>query len=336
MDIASAVVAEASKIVIRVQDAVSGVNAAADYFRTTREAYRLMELFSYDSNYVTFVIENATFFVLQLLSVPPPIFVKYFQAKGSFQEYIAILTFRLVANLHCYNPDVSPEGQKGKFVHTIMQHFSSLYVLAEDGTVQKQKQLTPPLIAANLFYLFQFVTYRYISTVQEHNFWQEFLSLLEENLGIKFPVIKIPGMRLPPPKPKEQSIQTLTPTRPPNAAMVPLAKTPTESPSSKTKILRGFNASFGTVAHGEKLKEIVKTNGGAVLEYVSKTVTHVVCAEDSASIQTSNAKISAAKAKQVPVVSERYIFDCIEQGKILSENPYLLTNHPYKRRLKPT
>lgn len=40
----------------------------------------------------------------------------------------------------------------------------------------------------------------------------------------------------------------------------------------KSKILRGFNASFGTVSDPEGLRDLIRANGGSVLEYVSKTV----------------------------------------------------------------
>lgn len=137
------------------------------------------------------------------MSVPSANFVTYFEAKDSYQEYVSILMFRLVANLHCYNPDVSPAGQKGKFVREIVEHCSTLFTMSDDGIISQRKSLSIPLIVANLFYLFQWITFRYCFTPQEHNFWQDFLALLEQTLQVKFPVIKIPGMQLPQaPKPK--------------------------------------------------------------------------------------------------------------------------------------
>lgn len=113
--------------------------------------------------------------------------------------------FRLVANLHCFNPDVSPAGQKGKFVREIVDHCSTLFAMDEDGVISQRKILSVPLIAANLFYLFQWITFRYCFTVQEHSFWQDFLALLEKTLQIKYPVVHVPGMQLPTPKLKPEA-----------------------------------------------------------------------------------------------------------------------------------
>lgn len=40
----------------------------------------------------------------------------------------------------------------------------------------------------------------------------------------------------------------------------------------KSKILKGFNVSFGKVDNPEDLRALIKSHSGNVLEYVSKTV----------------------------------------------------------------
>jgi len=97
----------------------------------------------------------------------------------------------------------------------------------------------------------------------------------------------------------------------------------------KSKILKGFNVSFGKVDNPEDLRALIKSHSGNVLEYVSKTVSHVISGTDTDSILQSQPKIQAAAAKQVPVVSEKYIYDCIASGRLLNEHPYLVSDHPY-------
>ena len=138
---------------------------------------------------------------MRYLTVKPQGFVKYFQAKQSYQEYITLLMFRVIANLHCFNSQVSPPEHEGLFVTTIIEHLSTMYVQNEDGELEQKKPLTPPFVMANFFYLFQWVTYRFAFTVSEHNYWQEFLALLESKMEIKYPIIKVPGMK--PPKSKD-------------------------------------------------------------------------------------------------------------------------------------
>jgi len=311
------IICESSKIVARVKESVAGADTSSEAFLTAREALRVIDLLSHDSNFGSIIIEKGTDFLLEFLTVDPKIFVKYFQAKNSFQEYVALMVYRLIANLHHFDAKVSPPEYEGKFVNAIIQQLSSVFVQNEDGEVEQQKKLTAPFVMANFFYLFQWVSYRYAFTVPEHVAWQEFLAMIESKLEIKYPVIKVPGMRLP--KPKND------PSKPPTVE-------PTVEPQVKSKILRGFSASFGTVTEPDALRDLIKANGGTVLEYVSKSVTHVVCADDSASMQTSSAKLQAAVTKQVPAVSEKFVYDSIEKGELLHERNYLISSHPYKRR----
>lgn len=100
-----------------------------------------------------------------------------------------------------------------------------------------------------------------------------------------------------------------------------------------TNILRGFYVCFGVVSDLGGLKALVKQHGGTVLGYVTKTVTHVVCGHDAASVNASTSKIQSAAAKQVPAVSEKLITDSIAEGRLLNEGPYLVSSHSYLRRV---
>ena len=100
-----------------------------------------------------------------------------------------------------------------------------------------------------------------------------------------------------------------------------------------SKILKGLSVSFGKVSNPEQLKMLVKQHGGSVIEYVTKSVTHVVCSEDKESIMASTSKIQSAAAKQVPAVTEKLIYDSIEAGRILPERNYLVSKHSYQSRV---
>ena len=133
--------------------------------------------------------------ILILLSVQSETFIEYVDVPQSFLEYVAFMVFRIISNLHCYNPDVSPEGQKGRFVKTIIQHCTSLYKVDENGEIIKETDLNIPNIMANLYYLFQRIVHSYTYTIQEHNFWRDFFLTLEESLNVKYPPVKL--MALP-------------------------------------------------------------------------------------------------------------------------------------------
>lgn len=99
-----------------------------------------------------------------------------------------------------------------------------------------------------------------------------------------------------------------------------------------TDILRGVSVCFGAVNDLPTLKALIKHHGGSVLGYVTKSVTHVICGHDIDSVDKSSSKIHSAAQKQVPVVSEKLIYDSIAEGQLLGERPYLISTHSYIRR----
>lgn len=129
--------------------------------------------------------------------------------------------------------------------------------------------------------------------------------------------------------PAVKPLPTIRDTLPATGTFVP--KINLNGPS--TNILQGVHVCFGVVSDLEGLKSLVKQNGGAVLGYVTKTVTHVVCGHDAASVNASTSKIQSAAAKQVPAVSEKLLTDSVEQGTLLNEGPYLVSAHSYLRRV---
>jgi hypothetical protein len=290
-----------------------------DAFLSTREAFRVMELFSYDSNFVTSVVDQGTPLILDILSAPSEQFVGYLNETGSFQQYICIIIFRIIANLHCFNPDVSPKDHEGKFVRTILHLCSTIFKLTESGEVIPQRVVCPARVMANLFYLFQWVTFRSSYTVQEHNFWQDFLAMLEQHLGIKYPTI---------------NVHSNTPSISSGSSGSARTFQMMDSDGmSETDILRGLSVSFGKVRDQEYLRSLIRTHGGQVLNYVSKSVTHVICSDDDESLIASQPKIASAATKQVPACSDRLIYDSVERGVLQHERIYLLSDHPYKRRV---
>ena len=218
--------------------------------------------------------------------MPSQQFVGYFQNNNSYQQYIVVLVFRVIANLHCYNPDVSPIEHKGKLVQTIFYHCSTIWH-EESTNFVKKKNLSIHQIIANLFYLFQRISFQFSYTMQEHNLWRNFLEMLEEKFGIKFPVIIVQAefptnvgnqggitaeqRRIS--RISSQSLDSLALTDS-NQALLDGNADPADATKS---ILKGLSVSFGKVSDPTYLKKIIKEHGGNVLEYVSKSVCLFFC-----------------------------------------------------------
>ena len=98
-------------------------------------------------------------------------------------------------------------------------------------------------------------------------------------------------------------------------------------------IFRQVIACFGTVSDQAGLKHIITHHGGIVNGYITKSVTHVVCGHDVESVDASLIKVQAAASKQVPVVTEKLFYDSLASRKLLSEKRYLVSSHPYLRRI---
>jgi len=325
-----------------------------------REAFRFVELLAYDSNFVTLVVDNATSFLLEFLSVSPDQFETYFNPEHTYQRYTTVLVFRMVANLHCYNPEVSPITQKDQLIRKVHDECSTIYALNEENEVVRVKNIVVPYMMANLSILFKRVTENFSFTLQELELWRSFMAALEQQLGCQFTNTGkkrrrgkhidrrrvysrsssdeyeergveedveeefIPG-QIP-------SFSTMPPTFTLSSPTTPtiIKENPIGQPLSG--ILRGVCVSFGKVTDPVELKNLVQYHGGSVFEYVTKSVTHVVCGEDTESVAASNSKIQSAASKQLPAVSEKLIYDSISSGRLLPEKGYLVSNHPYNSR----
>lgn len=60
----------------------------------------------------------------------PDTFVNLFTVHQSFEEDVTVLVFRLIANLHCYNPAVSLVTHKDLFVNSIVHRCHAMYSTA--------------------------------------------------------------------------------------------------------------------------------------------------------------------------------------------------------------
>lgn len=83
--------------------------------------------------------------------------------------------------------------------------------------------------------------------------------------------------------------------------------------------LSGKFDSLGGHTQGS-LEALIRTLGGTVTRSVTKTTTHVVCSEDD--YKGNSAKVSAGKAKDLPLVSPIWILDSDEEKKTLDPETY--------------
>ncbi|KAL7934054.1 poly polymerase catalytic domain-containing protein [Trichoderma chlorosporum] len=69
------------------------------------------------------------------------------------------------------------------------------------------------------------------------------------------------------------------------------------------------------------LEQLIKSLGGSVTKSVAKTTTHVVCSEDDYNSVT--AKVAAAKAKDLPIVSPDWIFESEKENKTIDPQTHV-------------
>jgi hypothetical protein len=79
-----------------------------------------------------------------------------------------------------------------------------------------------------------------------------------------------------------------------------------------------FDASKHTHA---SLEQLIRSLGGSVTKSVAKTTTHVVCSEDD--YNNDSAKVAAAKAKDLPIVSVEWIQEAEKLNKAVDPQPYV-------------
>jgi len=371
--IAQLVIKEASRIVefVPVTKTVDDNSIEAPPV-IAREAFRVVELLAYDSNFVSLVVENATLFLLEFLSIPSEQLESYFPVENSFQRYATVLVFRMVANLHCFNPAVSPITHKDQLIKKIFFHCSSIFGLDAENQIVRANNVIVPFLVSNLALLFRKVTESFTFTLQELELWKGFMAELEKQLGFHMAPAKkrrrrgrhVDRRRVYARSSSDEYQDSSgddneddfnphrdplsTPTHPPRereslptprVRVTMVEREPREpverelsSPTGPPKALKGLSVSFGKVTDPVELKKLVQLHGGSVFEYVTKSVTHVICGADREAVQASASKIQSAASKQVPAVSEKLIFDSINAGRVLSEKNYLVSNHPYHSR----
>lgn len=272
----------------------------------SREAFRVLELLSYDSGFISTVVEGATENLLSYLSMHPETFVDLFNVHQSFEEDVTVLVFRLIANLHCYNPAVSLVTHKDLFVNSIVHRCHAMYstscVPNQSTPLQlvKEKNLSAVNVATNLFTLFAKVTESYSYSQIELELWQDFMSKMNSRLHFNFPKI-VSG----PPSPEAPPLSSLLGPRP-----------------GSERALAGCNFLFIDFVGDDELRSMVLQHGGAIYEYVAKSVTHLVRGTEEPT-RKSLAKVKAAHEKRIPIVPVNFIYDSISNGSPVAVTDYM-------------
>ena len=204
----------------------------------------------------------------------PETFVDLFNVHQSFEEDVTVLVFRLIANLHCYNPAVSLVTHKDLFVNSIVHRCHAMYSttcapsrstplqLVKEKNVRSphpwswfsasylQLQLSAVNVATNLFTLFAKVTESYSYSQVELELWQDFMSKMNSRLHFNFPKI-VSG----PPSPEAPSLTSL------------LGRS-----SGSGRVLAGCNFLLIDFDDDRLLRATLLQHGGSVYEYVAKSV----------------------------------------------------------------
>ncbi|TFB04103.1 Poly [ADP-ribose] polymerase 2 [Trichoderma ghanense] len=83
-----------------------------------------------------------------------------------------------------------------------------------------------------------------------------------------------------------------------------------------------ISGKFDTSKHTHaSLEQLIRSLGGSVTKSVAKTTTHVVCSEDD--YNNDSAKVAAAKAKDLPVVSLGWVLEAEKLNKSVDPQPYV-------------
>jgi hypothetical protein len=96
-------------------------------------------------------------------------------------------------------------------------------------------------------------------------------------------------------------------------------------PSSE--IFKGFQFSlFGKFKVKQRdLKILIENRSGCVHDSVSMFVTHLIATSQIFKSSPSSRKINVAKQRNLPIIRQDYIHDCIKNNKLLSIENYVLT-----------
>ena len=91
---------------------------------------------------IKLIVYLVTQFILEYLSFPPERFALFFQVENSFPQYVTALIFRIIANLHCYNPSVSPPDQKHYLINKIYYFFTTIFVPNAEGEITRTSNVS--------------------------------------------------------------------------------------------------------------------------------------------------------------------------------------------------
>lgn len=93
--------------------------------------------------------------------------------------------------------------------------------------------------------------------------------------------------------------------------------------SDMSKVLKGLTVcASGTLSMTRnEFADLVKENGGKFSKTVTKNLTHLITTEKEFDDVTE--KVSKAQGYDIPIVSEDFINDSIEQGKLANVDDYL-------------
>jgi len=83
----------------------------------------------------------------------------------------------------------------------------------------------------------------------------------------------------------------------------------------------------------KEITQMIEENGGEVTRSISKMVTHLVTTEDALNDETS--KVSKAEHLKIPVVSEQWLTDSIDKGKVQETSSYELGSEENKDDEEP-
>ncbi|KAI5461655.1 poly polymerase catalytic domain-containing protein [Mariannaea sp. PMI_226] len=130
----------------------------------------------------------------------------------------------------------------------------------------------------------------------------------------------------------------MPPRRSARAAVAPPAAAPAAPPAAPPldSCAIALSGKFDSISHNHSsLEALIRSHGGTITKSVTKGTTHVVCTEDDYNAGTT--KITAGKAKDLPLVSPQWILDVDSQKKQLSADDYAWgankTNGTSKKRV---
>ena len=82
-------------------------------------------------------------FVLEYLSEPTAKFMAFFESEHAFIRSITALVFHMVANMHCYSPQISPPEQKNLLINKSAHYFTTIFIVNTEGELCSTNRVSP-------------------------------------------------------------------------------------------------------------------------------------------------------------------------------------------------